>query len=178
MKDGEGFRESKDAFIAQWGALGSSWGISRTMAQVHALLMVSPEPMSTDEVMEELVVSRGNAHTNLKELVGWGLIRIIVKKGQRKEFFEAEKDVWKMFTLVLKERQRREIDPALNLLQDCAEDTENETSPEGKAFHNQMKELEEFAQLASNAGGMISRLKYGPALKMAAKLLGVAPQIK
>ena len=92
------FKQSKDAFIAQWGALGSSWGISRTMAQVHALLMVSPAPMSTDEVMEELVVSRGNAHTNLKELVGWGLIRVVVKKGERKEFFEAEKDVWKMFS--------------------------------------------------------------------------------
>ncbi|MFC4994189.1 GbsR/MarR family transcriptional regulator [Rubritalea tangerina] len=168
------FKETKEAFIAQWGALGSSWGISRTMAQVHALLMVSPEPMSTDEVMDELVISRGNAHTNLKELVGWGLIRIVVKKGERKEFFEAEKDVWKMFTMVLKERQRREIDPALSLLQDCAENTEGETSAEGMAFHQQMKELEEFAQLASNAGDKISRLKYGPALKMAAKLLGVS----
>ena len=175
MSEISDFKESKEAFIAQWGALGSSWGISRTMAQVHALLMVSPEPMSTDEVMEDLVISRGNAHTNLKELVGWGLIRVIVKKGERKEFFEAEKDVWKMFTLVLKERQRREIDPALNLLQECAEETENESTPEGIAFHNQMKELEEFAHLASNAGGKISRLKYGPALKMVAKLLGVAP---
>lgn len=176
MSAGDKFKESKEAFIAQWGTLGSSWGISRTMAQVHALLMVSPEPMSTDEVMEELVISRGNAHTNLKELVGWGLLRIVTKKGERKEFFEAEKDVWKMFTLVLKERQRREIDPALALLQDCAENTEGDTSIEGKAFHNQMKELEEFAQLASNTGDKISRLKYGPALKMVAKLLGVAPK--
>ncbi|WP_018968949.1 GbsR/MarR family transcriptional regulator [Rubritalea marina] len=174
MKGDEGVKQSKEAFIAQWGALGSSWGISRTMAQVHALLMVSPEPMSTDQVMEELVISRGNAHTNLKELVGWGLLRIVVRKGERKEFFEAEKDVWKMFTLVLKERQRREIDPALSLLQDCAENTEGAKSVEGLAFHQQMKELEEFAQLASNVGDKVGRLKYGPALKLAAKILGVA----
>jgi len=92
------FENAKEEYIAQWGALGTSWGISRTMAQVHALLMISPEPLSTDQCMEELQISRGNAHTNLKELVGWGLVKIVVKKGERKEFFEAEKDVWKVFT--------------------------------------------------------------------------------
>lgn len=173
MSEGDSFTATKDNFISQWGALGSSWGISRTMAQVHALLMVSPVAMSTDEVMEELLISRGNAHTNLKELVGWGLIRIVIKKGERKEFFEAEKDVWKMFTIVARERKRREIDPAVLLLQECAENTAGEGSEEGKAFHKQMQELGEFAKLASNAGDKISQLKYGPALKILAKLLGV-----
>jgi len=173
MNVGNEFKEAKDAFIAQWGALGSSWGISRTMAQVHALLMVVPEPMSTDEVMEELQVSRGNAHTNLKELVVWGLLRVVVKKGDRKEYFEAEKDVWKMFTLVLEMRKRREIDPAVVLLSKCARETVGEESIEGKEFHRQMKELEEFAEFSSRVGDKISTLKYGPALKFAAKLLGV-----
>ena len=86
-------REVRDGFVAQWGVMGSHWGINRTMAQVHALLMTSPDAMSTDEVMEELSISRGNAHTNLKELVNWGLLRIVIRKGERKEYFEAELDV-------------------------------------------------------------------------------------
>ena len=172
------YTEAKEEFISQWGALGSSWGISRTMAQVHALLMISPEPMSTDECMEELVISRGNAHTNLKELVGWGLVKIVVKKGQRKEFFDAEKDVWKMFTIVLRERTRREIDPAVSLLTDCAERSEAVKSKEGMAFHQQMKELEEFAKFASKIGDTISKLKYGPAIKFADKFLGLLPKSK
>ena len=75
----------KDKFVSQWGVMGTQWGINRTMAQIHALLMTSPEAMTTDEVMEELSISRGNAHTNLKELVNWGLLRIVTRKGERKE---------------------------------------------------------------------------------------------
>ena len=74
------------------GAMGTQWGINRTMAQIHALLMIELQPMDTESVMEQLEISRGNAHTNLKELVSWGLIRIVVKKGERREYFEAEKD--------------------------------------------------------------------------------------
>ena len=178
MSTANDFENAKDDFIAQWGALGSSWGISRTMAQVHALLMISPESLSTDQCMAELQISRGNAHTNLKELVGWGLVKIVVKKGERKEFFEAEKDVWKVFTIVLRERKRREIDPAVILLQDCAERSKAVKSVEGKVFHNQMKELEEFALFASSIGEKISQLKYGPALKFADKFLGLLPKQK
>lgn len=172
MSKTKDFVEARDEFISQWGALGTSWGISRTMAQVHALLMISPEPLSTDDCMTELQISRGNAHTNLKELVGWGLIKIVIKKGERKEFFEAEKDVWKVFTIVLRERKRREVDPILGLLKDCKERSSGVTTDEGKAFHKQMKELEDFAQFGSNVGEKLSKLKYGPALKLAAKLLG------
>lgn len=170
MSELDNFTKAKDDFIASWGALGTNWGISRTMAQIHALLMVSPNSMSTDEVMEELQISRGNAHTNLKDLVGWGLVRIVVKKGERKEFFEAEKDVWKTFTIVLKERKRREIEPAIALLHDCAERTQGEKSLEAKAFYAQMQELESFARFASNMGEKIAMLSYGPAMKLAAKV--------
>ncbi|MCB1210760.1 MAG: ArsR family transcriptional regulator, partial [Verrucomicrobiales bacterium] len=79
--------KARDEFVTQWGALGSAWGINRTMAQIHALLMTSPNPLSTDEVMEQLAASRGNAHTNLKELVNWGLVRIVTRKGERREYF-------------------------------------------------------------------------------------------
>ena len=105
--------------------------------------------------MEELQISRGNAHTNLKDLVGWGLVRVVVKKGERKEFFEAEKDVWKTFTIVLRERKRREVDPCISLLNDCAERTKDINSKEAKAFNDQMKELENFARFASNMGEKI-----------------------
>ena len=79
----DALKETREEFVAQWGALGSHWGINRTMAQIHALLMTVPEPLDTDAVMEELEISRGNAHTNLKELVAWGLVRIVVRKGER-----------------------------------------------------------------------------------------------
>ena len=164
--------KARDEFIAQWGALGTQWGISRTMAQIHALLMTSPRPMCTDEVMEELEVSRGNAHSNLKELVNWGLIRMIVIKGERRDFYEAEKDVWQIFTIIARERKRREIEPALALLNKCAEETKGLKGEEAEAFHNQMKQLEEFVGFASKMSDRISSMRHGLALQLATKILG------
>ena len=164
--------EVRDNFISQWGAFGSHWGINRTMAQIHALLMTGLEALSTDEVMAKLSVSRGNAHTNLKELVSWGLVRIVVKKGDRKEYFDAERDVWKIFTIILRERQRREIDPALDLLRNCQEETKGLEGAEAEAFRNQVKELENFVSFARNLGSKVDKLSYGPAMKLAAKFLG------
>ncbi len=164
--------QARNEFVAQWGALGTQWGINRTMAQIHALLMVSTRALSTDEVMEELAISRGNAHTNLKELVAWGLVRIVVKKGDRREYFEAEKDVWKIFTTVARERKRREIDPALAVLRKCAEESDGIDTPEGLAFNRQMRQLEEFVDFGSKMSDRIAAMKHGFALQMAAKLLG------
>jgi DNA-binding transcriptional regulator GbsR (MarR family) len=165
-------KQTRDEFVAQWGALGTQWGINRTMAQIHALLMISPEPLSTDEVMEDLEISRGNAHTNLKELVAWGLVRIVVRKGDRREYFEAEKDVWTVFTIVARERKRREIDPALAVLRKCAENSRSIETVEGRAFFEQMKQLEDFVEFASKMSDKISSMKHGFAIQMAAKLLG------
>jgi len=165
-------KQSRDEFIAQWGAMGTQWGINRTMAQVHALLMISIQPMCTDDVMEELAISRGNAHTNLKELVSWGLLRMIVVKGDRRDFYEAEKDVWKMFIIITRERKRREIDPALTLLAKCEEDTKGLKSEEAKAFQKQVKELREFMVFASSLSDKVASMKHGFALQMAAKLFG------
>ena len=162
---------ARDEFISQWGALGTQWGINRTMAQIHALLMTAIEPMCTDEVMETLEISRGNAHTNLKELVAWGLVRVVVRKGERREYFEAEKDVWTIFTIVARERKRREIEPALSILNKCAEDSRDIKTPEGKAFHEQMKALQEFVGFASTMSDKIAAMKHGLALQLAAKLI-------
>lgn len=168
----ERLEAAREEFVSQWGALGTQWGIPRTMAQIHALLMTATRPMSTDEVMEELEISRGNAHTNLKELVAWGLIRVVVKKGERREYFEAEKDVWQIFTTVAKERKRREISPALSVLHRCAEESREMETAEGKAFHEQMRQLEEFVGFASKVADKVSGMKHGFAVQLAAKLLG------
>jgi DNA-binding transcriptional regulator GbsR (MarR family) len=165
-------KHARDEFVSQWGALGTQWGINRTMAQIHALLMTAPVAMTTDEVMAELEISRGNAHTNLKELVAWGLLRVVVKKGERREFFEAEKDVWSIFTIVARERKRREIDPALAILNKCADVSKGITTPDGKAFHEQMRALEEFVSFASKMSDRVSSMKHGLAVQLATKLLG------
>jgi DNA-binding transcriptional regulator GbsR (MarR family) len=168
----EQLKLARDEFVAQWGAMGSQWGINRTMAQIHALLMTAVEPIGTDEVMEDLQISRGNAHTNLKELVAWGLVRIVVKKGERREFFEAEKDVWQIFTIVTRERKKREIEPALAVLNHCVETSRSMKSAEGQAFHSQMRQLEEFVGFASKVADRVGAMKHGFAVQLAAKLLG------
>jgi DNA-binding transcriptional regulator GbsR (MarR family) len=135
---------ARDEFIAQWGAMGGAWGINRTMAQVHALLMTSERPLTTDDVMAELKISRGNAHQNLRELVGWGLVRNVVRKGERKEYYEAEKDVWRMFCIIARERKRREVEPALRALRACEEQTRGLRGEKAAAFNQQIKALGEF----------------------------------
>lgn len=109
-------KEAKERFIQAWGGFGSQWGINRSMAQVHALLLVSAEPLSTEDVMEALNISRGNANMNLRALIDWTLARKVLKPGERMEFFEAEKDVWKVATAIARERKKRELEPMISLL--------------------------------------------------------------
>ena len=108
--------EARQQFISSWGAFGTHWGINRTMAQIHALLLVSAEPMTQDNIMEELNISRGNTNMNIRELINWGLVERVILTGERKEFFTAEKDIWKVIRLIVKERKKRELDPMLKLL--------------------------------------------------------------
>ncbi len=108
--------EARQQFISSWGAFGSHWGINRTMAQIHALLLIRPDPMTQDDIMEELNISRGNTNMNIRELINWGLVERVLLPGERKEFFTAEKDIWKVVTLIVKERKKRELEPMLQLL--------------------------------------------------------------
>lgn len=170
--EAELLEKSRHEFVAQWGALGTQWGINRTMAQIHALLMTSAQALSTDDVMEAIAVSRGNAHANLKELVNWGLVRMLVVKGERRDFYEAEKDVWQIFTIIARERKRREIEPALALLNKCAEETKDLSGAEAKEFYNQMRRLEEFVSFASKMSDRISTMRHGFAMQLATKILG------
>ena len=162
---------AREDFIAHWGALGSSWGINRTRAQIHALLLVSPEPSSTDQVMAVLSVSRGNANTNLRELVTWGLVHSIVRRGERRQYFEAEKDVWKIFCIISRERKRREIDPAEEALSACVEKTANLKSADARAFHQQMTALREFVRLTSSVLDKAAASEKGVVLPRLLKLL-------
>jgi DNA-binding transcriptional regulator GbsR (MarR family) len=108
--------EAKQQFISSWGAFGTHWGINRTMAQIHALLLVSADPMTQDDIMEELNISRGNTNMNIRELINWGLVERILLTGERKEYFSAEKDIWKVVKRIVKERKKRELEPMLQLL--------------------------------------------------------------
>jgi DNA-binding transcriptional regulator GbsR (MarR family) len=108
--------EAKQQFISSWGAFGTHWGINRTMAQIHALLLVSPDPLTQDDIMEELNISRGNVNMNTRELINWGLIERVILSGERKEYFTAEKDIWKVVKQIVKERKKRELEPMLKLL--------------------------------------------------------------
>ena len=162
---------ARDEFITQWGVMGSAWGINRTMAQIHALLLVTDRPMSTDEIMEDLKISRGNANMNLRDLAGWGLIRSVIRKGERKEYFEAEKDVWKMFCTIVRERKRREIRPAINVLKDCIDRTDDLKSAEAVAFTKQTRALCEFMEMADGVLSKIVRSQESSIVPWALKFL-------
>ncbi|MCA9310840.1 MAG: ArsR family transcriptional regulator [Phycisphaerales bacterium] len=119
----EEIQQACDRFIAAWGKMGSAWGISRTMAEVHALLYISGEALCTDDVMERLEISRGNASMSLRALQDWGIISRVHKRGDRKEYFEAVSDVWAMFKTIARERKKREIDPLIASLYDIRDMT-------------------------------------------------------
>lgn len=109
-------KEAQEKFIAAWGAFGTQWGINRTMAQIHALLLISEKPLSSEDIMKELNISRGNVNMNVRELMSWGIVHKVLKFGERKEFFTAEKDIYKTAIQIMKERRKRELVPVLNLL--------------------------------------------------------------
>ncbi len=163
--------EVREEFLAHWAAMGTAWGINRTMAQIHALLMVANRPLSTDEVMADLQISRGNANTNLRDLVGWGLLRSVLRRGERKEFFEAEKDVWKMFCIIVRERRRREITPALTALDACAARTKHLRGSEAESFHQMMTRLAEFVRLTNNVMEKVERAEQSSVVPWALRLL-------
>lgn len=164
-------RQARDEFVSQWGAIGNAWGINRTMAQIHALLITAPAPLSTDQIMEELKISRGNAHSNLRDLVSWGLVRSVVRKGERKEFFEAEKDVWRMFCIVVRERRRRELRPAMEVLRECSARTKGLRGAEAAAFNKQLKALGDFLELADSVITKLSQSEQSKMVPWALKFL-------
>lgn len=138
-----------ERFILHWGEMGGSWGINRSVAQVHALLMLSPTPLPADEIGETLNVARSNVSTSIKELQSWGIVRVVHVFGDRREHFESLRDVWEMFLIILRERKKRELDPTLAALRECATNART-----GKADSEytieRINELSAFLELAGN----------------------------
>jgi DNA-binding transcriptional regulator GbsR (MarR family) len=173
--------EAQDRFIAAWGQMGAAWGISRTMAEVHALLYISGQPLNTDEVMERLQISRGNASMSVRALLDWGVVQRTHKRGDRKEYFISEQDVWTMFRAIVRERLKREIDPTLAALYEIRDLTGVESSrgrsaatPEEKAAvleHN--KRLDAMLQFFQTLDKLSQRFvsPAGRGLQLAATML-------
>lgn len=151
--------EAKNKFVQTWGALGSQWGINKTMAQIHALLMVAPESLSMEDIMEELHISRGNASMNLRALMDWGIVYKEFKQGERREYFSAEKDLDELAVKIAQERSRREIKPALKVLKEVSAATKDSKTPEGKHFTDQTAKLYDFVLKADNMIEKVTEFK-------------------
>ena len=140
--------EAKHQFIASWGAFGTHWGINRTMAQIHALLMVSAEPITQDDIMKQLNISRGNVNMNIRDLITWGLVDRILLSGERKEYFSAEKDIWKVATQIIKERKKRELDPMMKLLATLEDIDGDKKDKDVKQFIDTVSGIRKFSKKA------------------------------
>ena len=130
-------------FVLHWGEMGTRWGINRTVAQIHALLFISPKPLNAEDIAETLEVARSNVSNSLRELQGWGIVRLVHVLGDKRDHFESLKDVWELFRTVLDERKKREIDPTLHMLKECIAEAEK-TSNSDEYTKRKLGELAEF----------------------------------
>jgi DNA-binding transcriptional regulator GbsR (MarR family) len=157
-------------FILHWGEMGTRWGINRTVAQVHALLFLSQVPIAADEISATLAVARSNVSTCLRELQGWGIVRVVHVLGDRRDHFESIKDVWEIFRTVSEERKRREIDPTLRVLAECV--AESKANPNGDPYtRERLESMLEFLTAMTGLFEEIMRMPTG-ALKGMVKLRG------
>jgi DNA-binding transcriptional regulator GbsR (MarR family) len=146
---------AKEAFINNWGAFSSQWGINRTMAQIHALLLITAKPLTQDDIMAELTISRGNVNMNIRELIDWGLVERVIVQGERKDYFTAEKDIWKVGMTVARERKKRELDPMLKLLTQLEKVNVDKKDPDAKQFVETVKSIN---KLGANTNKMIETM--------------------
>lgn len=162
-------------FILHWGEMGTRWGINRTVAQVHALLFLAPKPLHAEEIAATLSVARSNVSNSLRELQGWGIVRVAHVLGDRRDHFEAVKEVWEIFRIVAEERKRREIDPTLRVLQACVTDLKKA----GASSAYTRERLEDMLAFLSTTSGLFEELVHMPAarLKGIARLRGKLAQL-
>ncbi len=144
-------------FVLHWGEMGQAWGINRTMAQVHALLFVSPEPLDAETISERLGVSRSNVSTSLRELITWGVIHRKHVIGDRRDRFEALKDVMETFRVIMAERKRREMDPTIALLEHCVAEA-RAGGPDAAYTREQLEKMLEFTQIITAWYSQVDRL--------------------
>ena len=155
-------------FILHWGEMGTRWGINRTVAQVHALLFISPKPVNAEDITKTLSVARSNVSTSLRELQGWGIVRVVHVLGDRRDHFESVKDVWEIFRIVSEERKRREIDPTLRVLRECVEELRG-AGDSDKYTRERLESMLEFLMVMTGLFEEVVRMPAS-ALKGVAKL--------
>lgn len=145
----QNYEQALEQFVLLWGEMASAWGINKTMAQIHALLYAEADPLDTDAIMDRLDISRGNANMNLRNLVQWQLVHKVHFKGERKDFYTAEKDVWNIVSIIVRERQQREVAPIRQNLEEVLEvfeEQSNETDEE-KAFKERIENFVQFLEM-------------------------------
>jgi DNA-binding transcriptional regulator GbsR (MarR family) len=145
-------------FVLHWGEMGTRWGINRTVAQVHALLFLSPKPLHAEEIANTLAVARSNVSNSVRELQGWGIVHVTHILGDRRDHFESVKDVWEIFRIIAEERKRREIDPTLRVLQECV----SELKKAGAANAYTRERLEDMLSFLSTTSGLFEELVHMP----------------
>ena len=151
----EQLRQVQDEFIRRWGEMGQTWGINRTQAEIHAFLYITALPQCTDDVMERLNISRGNASMSLRALCDWGIVRRLHKRGERREYFESLSDVWEMFSIIAAERKRREMDPVLETIRQCQQMLDEQTigkaarSEQIQATRQRLEGMQEFMEVTN-----------------------------
>ena len=163
--------EAKQQFISSWGAFGTHWGINRSMAQIHALLLISADPLTQDEMMEQLNISRGNTNMNIRELINWGLAERVLVPRERREYFTAEKDIWKVVRLIIKERKKRELEPMLQLL-DRLEEVEGDMRDKNvKAFVDVVSKNKKLGRKADRTLDMMVKAEENVFLKVVSSII-------
>ncbi len=151
-------KDAKASFVQSWGSYGSNWGINRTMAQIHALLLISDRLYSTEEIMEELVISRGNVNMNIRSLIEWGLVYKEYVSGERKEFFRGEKDIWTAAKKIMLMRKQRELNPVIELMEELkAVESSSDDKEEVRNFRNKIKEIHDFANQAEKLFAFVAK---------------------
>ena len=156
--------ESKQKFIDTWGALGSEWGINKSVAQVQALLLVSTNPVSTDEIMELLTVSRGNANMSLRQLLDYGIIYKKVIAGDRKDYYVAEKDIWKWAVKIAMMRKQKEIEPVMSVLEELKNEVKKDKTDDGKEFYKMVNDIHSFTDQLGTLADKIFKSNRGELL--------------
>lgn len=162
--------EAKRKFIDSWGTFGTKWGINRTMALVHGLLLVSDEPLSSEDIMDDLKISRGNVNMNVRALVNWGLAQKVVMSGERMEYFVAEKDIHKVVTYIMRERKKRELEPVRSTLSSLKNVDDKGKSAQN--FKKLVKDIDEFAGFADRSLERMINTDKAWFLKMMTKVFG------
>ena len=155
-------------FILHWGEMGVRWGINRTMAQIHALLFLSEKPLNAEEICEALDLARSNVSVALKDLQGWGIVKLVHLSGDRRDHFESMKDVFEMFRTIALERKRREVDPTLRLINDCLDETGKPRAGEAHV-RERLEAMKEFFELALAFTAQMERMST-PSLVRAARM--------